>query len=88
MVGRQGERVAAVDFDAVACSQERTFGDVEKIDDAVVVEIDVAVEQVVVEDVVVLLRRFAPKGYSVVFIFAENQKAEARKLQAFQRMED
>ena len=47
--------VATVDFDAVACSQERAFGDVEKIDDAVVVEIDVAVEQVVVEDVVVLL---------------------------------
>ena len=60
MVGRQGEWVATVDFDVVACLQERAFGDVEKIDDAVVVEIDVAVEQVVVEDVVVLLFLVAP----------------------------
>ena len=77
MVGRQGERVAAVDFDAVTCLQERAFGDVEKIDDALVVELDVAVEQVIVEDVVVLLRRFAQKGYSVVFMLAEIQTASA-----------
>ena len=87
-VGRQGKGVFAVNFDAVAALQKGAFGDVEKVDDAAAVEINVAVEQVVVEDVVVLLAGFAKQGDGLVFMAAEVKAAASDDFQPFERAQD